>query len=274
MARLLLIEDNPDSLELMALLVGAAGHLALTAGDGASGLALAQAELPDLIVCDVQMPGMDGFAVARQLKSEPQLQAIPLVAVTALAMPADRSEILAAGFDGYIAKPINPEEFVLQLETFLPDELFPLSWSSEALLDGGERQGAQILVVDDSATNRELVRIILEPFGYGIVAAGNVIQAMEQLMSRPFDLVVSDLQLHEEDGMAFLTVMRADPRLTRLPFILFSSAEWDGAARERARELGVEHFLTRPIEPQGLLDAVAECLSERKERGRGQDPGR
>ena len=80
----------------------------------------ADREHPDLIICDVQLPDIDGFEVARRLKRDPELRPIPLVAVTALAMVGDRDRVLAAGFDGYLAKPIDPEMFARQIEDFLP----------------------------------------------------------------------------------------------------------------------------------------------------------
>src|SRR5205807_4245363 len=100
-------------------LLRAFGQTVLTAEDGQQGLAAARRERPDLIVCDVQLPDIDGFEVARWLKSDPDLRTVPLVAVTALAMVGDRDRVLAAGFDGYLAKPINPETFVRQVEVFL-----------------------------------------------------------------------------------------------------------------------------------------------------------
>jgi len=118
-ARLLVIEDNPANLELMTYLLQAYGHTVLSAMDGQAGLAAARQEKPDLIVCDVQMPVMDGLDVARFLKSDPVLRTIPLIAVTALAMVGDRDRVLASGFDGYVGKPINPETFVQQMEAFL-----------------------------------------------------------------------------------------------------------------------------------------------------------
>lgn len=119
MTCILVIEDNATNLELMTYLLQAFGHTPLSAGDGETGLEIARREIPDLIICDVQMPGIDGYEVARRLKSDPALRAIPLVAVTALAMVGDRDKVLAAGFDGYIAKPIDPETFVRQAEAFL-----------------------------------------------------------------------------------------------------------------------------------------------------------
>jgi two-component system cell cycle response regulator len=119
MANMLIIEDNAANLELMTYLLDAFGHGVRVACDGVEGLEAIGAELPDVIICDVQLPRMDGFAVARHLKGDPALRTIPLVAVTALAMVGDRDRILAAGFDGYIAKPIEPEQFVRQVEAFI-----------------------------------------------------------------------------------------------------------------------------------------------------------
>jgi len=117
-ARILIIEDNPANLDLMTYLLNAFGYTVLTARDGEDGLEVARQEVPDLIICDVHLPTLDGYEVARWLKSHPQLHRIPLVAVTALAMVGDRSKILASGFDGYIAKPISPETFVQEVEKF------------------------------------------------------------------------------------------------------------------------------------------------------------
>lgn len=117
--RILVIEDNPVNLELMTDLLEAFGFIVLAARDGALGIALVRQEKLDLIICDVQMPGMDGYEVAAYLKRDPMLRRIPLVAVTALAMVGDREKVLAAGFDGYIDKPISPELFKKQVEGFI-----------------------------------------------------------------------------------------------------------------------------------------------------------
>jgi len=122
-ARILVIEDDPNTLELMTYLLTAFGHTVLTATDGFAGLALAGADGPDLIVCDIQLPALDGYGVARALAGNPRLKGIPLIAITALAMVGDRENILAAGFDGYMSKPIVPETFVADLDGYLPAAL-------------------------------------------------------------------------------------------------------------------------------------------------------
>lgn len=105
----------------MAYLLRAFDYYVVTAVDGAEGLDLVGREAFDLIICDVHLPKYDGYEVARRLKHDPNstLRRIPLIAVTALAMVGDRDKVLAAGFDGYIDKPIAPELFVKQIEALL-----------------------------------------------------------------------------------------------------------------------------------------------------------
>lgn len=117
-ARILIIEDNPTNMELMVYLLRAFGYTPLTASDGEEGVAAAQREQPDLIICDVHLPKLDGYGVVAALKADPATQRIPALAVTALAMVGDRERLLAAGFDGYIGKPIEPDSFVTQIESF------------------------------------------------------------------------------------------------------------------------------------------------------------
>jgi CheY-like chemotaxis protein len=119
MSRILIIEDNAANLELMEYLLCAFGHTTLSALDGQSGLTRAVEERPDLIICDILLPYLDGYEVAHRLKTNPVCRAIPAVAVTSLAMVGDRDRVLEAGFDGYITKPIEPETFVPQIESFL-----------------------------------------------------------------------------------------------------------------------------------------------------------
>lgn len=118
-AHILVIEDNLANRELVHYVLGAFGYGVREAIDGESGLEQVRNERPDLIVCDLQLPGIDGFEVARQLKADAAFATIPLIALTAYAMVGDRERILACGFDGYIAKPIDPESFVPQIAEFL-----------------------------------------------------------------------------------------------------------------------------------------------------------
>jgi len=114
-ARILLIEDNAQNRYLARFLLEKRGHEILQAETGLQGLEMAAASLPDLILLDIQLPGMDGHAVARTLKGDPQLRHIPVIAVTSHAMVGDREKCLEAGAEGYIEKPVNPETFVAEV---------------------------------------------------------------------------------------------------------------------------------------------------------------
>lgn len=117
--RILLIEDNEQNRYLVSFLMEASNWEVIHAADGPSGLALAAEVAPALILLDIQLPCMDGHEVARRLRTNPALAAVPVVAVTSYAMPGDRERCIAAGCNGYIEKPIDPDTFVGQVEAYL-----------------------------------------------------------------------------------------------------------------------------------------------------------
>lgn len=283
-ARILVIEDNPDNMELMIYLLQAFGHTPLMADDGEEGLKVARREAPDLIICDIHLPKMDGYEVLRVLKADAGLQHIPMVAVTALAMVGDREKMIAAGFDGYIAKPIVPETFITQVEAFLPIEQH--SAAAPAMTDStagkhvaeekadlvstdSARQSPscslqrhEVLVVDDSAVNKEVLMATLEPFGYVVTPAANVGEAMLLARQTHFDLFLCDLHMPDEDGWTFLQEVKTDTKLSTTPLIILSSSVWGEADKARAYALGASRFLLRPIETEKLLKEIASCLAE------------
>ena len=119
-SRLLIIEDNEQNMYLMRFLLEKAGFTVEGAEDGRKGIELALRCRPEAILLDIQLPGMDGYAVAAALKREDELAGVPIIAVTSYAMVGDRVRVLAAGATGYIEKPIDPETFVVEIARFLP----------------------------------------------------------------------------------------------------------------------------------------------------------
>jgi len=105
MARILVVEDNEVNMRLASIILVSAGHEVLSACDATAGMAAARGDAPDIVLMDIQLPGLDGLHAVRQLKSDSTTAAIPVLAVTAFAMKGDRERFLAAGFDGYLAKP-------------------------------------------------------------------------------------------------------------------------------------------------------------------------
>ena len=118
--RILLIEDNEENRYLATFLLANRGWQIAHAADGPLAVAMVGALDPALILLDIQLPGMDGYAVARALRGMPGLAAVPIVAVTSYAMLGDRERCMEAGCNGYIEKPIDPETFVRDIEAFIP----------------------------------------------------------------------------------------------------------------------------------------------------------
>lgn len=119
MAKVLVVEDNPANMTLAVFLLESVGHTVLSVTDAEAGLTLARQERPDLILMDIQLPGMDGLEATALLKGDDATRTIPVIALTALAMKGDEERIRAAGCDGYIAKPMAYREFLATVETQL-----------------------------------------------------------------------------------------------------------------------------------------------------------
>lgn len=131
-AKILYIEDNPQNMRLVRKILRSAGYDVLEATEGLSGVALAAREVPDLILMDINLPDINGLEATSRLKASPQLSWIPVIAVTANAMHGDRENCIAAGCDGYLAKPVMKNELLQTVATFLGQSVSPLASNGHA----------------------------------------------------------------------------------------------------------------------------------------------
>ncbi|HEY5611929.1 MAG TPA: response regulator, partial [Thermoanaerobaculia bacterium] len=225
-------------------------------------------EAPDLIVCDVQLPKLDGYGVVTRLKAHPAFRRIPIIAVTALAMIDDRNRMLAAGFDGYISKPIDPETFVPTIEQLLPAAVtrrvfIPEAAESRMPAPVPTAPTHTILVVDNSPVNLQLTEVTLSQQGWLVLTAPSVREAFAILEQGRPDLILSDVHMPETDGFVFLAALRQDETLRSIPFAFLSSTSAHfSSEKEKAFELGAAGFIHRPIEPEELLREVRALLTE------------
>jgi two-component system cell cycle response regulator len=267
-ARILIIEDNPANLELMRYLLHAFGHEVVAAMDGGLGIATAERAAPDLVICDVQLPDMGGPDVVQRLKGNPRLDRIPVIAVTALAMTGDREKLLAAGFDGYLSKPIDPTGFVGEVEAFLPEPL--RSQPRPPSLDIGiasvrhPANDRTLLVVDDNAANLAFASDLLAHMGYTVVTAQGVDEALALARRIRPDLIMSDVCMPASSGYDLIARVKGEPSLMSIPFILLTSTATQQADRKKGMALGAANFIVRPIEPRQLLQHIEAALRSRE----------
>lgn len=257
MARILIIEDNPANVELMAFLLAAYGHTPISAPDGARGVAAARAERPDLVACDVNLPGMNGFEVLAVLKAEPRLAGVPVLAVTALAMAGDREKVLAAGFDGYISKPIEPESFVAELEAFL----------APPAASGAPREGQPtVLLVDDDPFMLAVLGEMLADEPYRVLSAASGEEGLELLRREAVEVILCDQSMPGMSGTEMLSrAATLYPHTVRLML----TGQQDMAGIEAAVHSGVaDAHYAKPVSAKSLRERMAEALRQQEARRR------
>jgi two-component system cell cycle response regulator len=262
-AHILIIEDNPANLELMRYLLEAFKYR-VSAASGGGAIEAARLQRPNLILCDIQLPGIDGYGVLRRLREHRDLARIPVVAVTALAMVGDRDKVLAAGFNGYMSKPIDPEAFVPQVEAFLPPGLRNATAAKATQTSPGMAPLASaartILVVDNLQVNLDLATSIFEGSGYRVVATTDPRQAVPLARRFPPDLILSDVCMPAASGYDLIARIKADPQLKAIPFVFITSTVTNENDRRKGLALGAVKFLFRPIDSQELLKEIESCL--------------
>ena len=119
--RILVVEDQEDNRRIVRDLLSASGYQLVEATTGEEGLKLAASEKPDLILMDIQLPGMDGYEVTRRIKANPELNPIPIIVVTSYALSGDDKKAFDAGCNGYVTKPFSPRVLLAKIREFLPE---------------------------------------------------------------------------------------------------------------------------------------------------------
>ena len=208
MSLILIVEDNPRNMKLVRDVLQVKGDATLEAMNAEDGIVLASERHPDLILMDIQLPGMNGIDALRVLRGNPVTATIPALAVTASVMQQDRRLIIEAGFDGYLGKPINLKETFWKRCAACsrkPDEERsggPPRGKARARsakpCDG--RSGHKVLVVDDTPHNVKLLADLLAVKGYAVATAVNGEEALVKVASEQPDLVLLDVMMPSISG--------------------------------------------------------------------------
>lgn len=246
--KILVIEDNEQNRILMRQILTYHGHEVLEAENGATGLVMAREHMPDLILLDLQMPVMGGFAVIKELRVSPALRHLKVIAVTSFAMKGDREKALDAGFDEYVTKPIDTRKFAEIVKSFLPDESVA-------------PKKPVILCVDDTPANLKLLENILVPRGYEVVSAANGSDALLKVKSLTIDLILLDLMMPEMDGLQVSRKIKENKKSRNIPIIILTAYT---GAESYIESLNAEVFayLHKPFKTEELVKIVRAALDQ------------
>ena len=219
MARILIIEDNPANMKLAVLLLHNAGHEALSAVDAETGMAMARADQPDLILMDIQLPGMDGLTATALLKQDAATAHIPIIALTAMAMKEDEEKSQKAGCDAYIAKPLRHGELYAAIDSLLAatvvttGEVIPVPVAGHVMTEPAHT----ILIVDDEPQNRKLLETLLHPKAMSTLTANTGEEALASVRLQLPDLILLDVMMPGMDGYEVAKILKTDPYTSQYP---------------------------------------------------------
>jgi len=259
-ARILVVDDIEANVKLLEAKLAAEYYDVLTANDGPTALAIAAAESPDIILLDIMMPGMDGFAVCRRLKDDPVTRHIPVVLVTALDGRADRIEGLEAGADEFLTKPIDDVMLFARVRSLtrlkqVMDELRAREASGRRIgvIAGAATRlggtGGRVLIVDDN--ERQAQRLMAElAIEHRPVFETDPEKA--HLTARgPVDLIIVNATARAFDGLRFAATIRSDEATRHLPILAIVDPD-ERHRLVKALEIGVNDLLTKPLDPQEM----------------------
>jgi len=243
----LVIDDDPNALDLIGRTLQGAGMRVVTASDGREALRMARSLLPVAITLDVMMPGMDGWEVLQELKADPATRDIPVIMVT---MTDDRSLGYALGATEFLTKPVERAQLVQLLDRYAP---------------GDDERHA--LVVDDQADNRDVLRNALERENWRVSEAENGRVALERVAEHAPSLILLDLMMPVMDGFEFVMEMRKREELQTIPIVVVTAKDITEEDRRRLNG-GVVALIERGgLDQESLLAQLRDQLTANDSRG-------
>ncbi len=249
---ILVIEDNPINMKLVCSLLHLGRYNTLKAENAKAGIQLAKQHKPNLILMDVQLPGMDGLSATQIIKKDPVLKTIPVVALTSHAMRGYAQNAREAGCDGYISKPIDTRNFLKTISQFLIQEKKP-----------SEKKGIyhknRILIVDDEPLNVKVLATKLPPDEYDIIKAYSGREALEKVDKHSPDLILLDLMMPGMDGYEVTRRLKTSPETKGIPIIIVTMLDCT-EDKIKALDAGVEEFISKPVNTTELLTRMKSML--------------
>jgi len=278
-ARVLVVDDVLPNVKLLEAKLSREYFDVVTAFNGPEALERALDVLPDIILLDVMMPGMDGFEVCRRLKADPATSHIPVVMVTALSDAADRVRGLESGADDFLTKPVNDVALFARVRSLARLKMMMDEWRrrehtsgelgviADPAVEGAEAaDGANVLIVEDSATDRTRILETLAADDHRLDCVTTVAEGVG-LSHGGYDLIIVSLTLLEEDGLRLCSRLRSSEETRQIPVLLLADEE-DLDRTAKGLELGANDYLVKPIDRNELLARVRTQVRRKRYQDR------
>jgi two-component system, cell cycle response regulator len=274
-ARVLVVDDISANLKLLEVRLNAEYFEVITATNGPEALEICERSQCDIVLLDVMMPGMDGFEVARRLKSNPATHHIPIIMVTALDQPADRVRGLEAGADDFLTKPVNDIELIarvrslvrlkmvtdeLRMRAVTTSEIGVTDNAFEAAQDVG--LGARVLVVDERNLSIERIESALSP-KHTVEVEKNPQDALLRAAEGNYDLILLSLEFSKFDGLRLVGQIRSLERTRHVPILLVTDPGED-ARLLRGLDLGANDYVLRTADKNELIARVRSQVRRKR----------
>ncbi len=273
-ARVLVVDDILSNVKLLEAKLTAEYFEVVTAFNGLECLAKMDEGIPDIVLLDVMMPGMDGFEVCRRIKSNPKTAHVPVVMVTALDQPSDRVAGLDAGADDFLTKPVDDAALFARVRSLvrlkmMTDELrmrettgqsMGLIDPAETLVDGVS--AGRILAIEDRPESASWLTGALNP-PHEVDTVDTFEEALVRVRGGDYDLVIVSLGMRGFDGLRLCSQLRSLPEGRNVPILVVVS---DGDRRKlmQALDMGVNDYLTRPVDKNELVARVRTQLRKKR----------
>lgn len=258
----LVIDDNDLNLKLVRDLLKIDHHHVLEAGTAEFGLELARRYKPDLILMDIELPGMDGLTATRIIRAEESIKAIPIIAISAYAMEDDQKMAVNAGCDGYITKPMDIRHFQKTIATHLcVDPACATPGGVDQPMDKKPIMpyGQRLLIVDDDVLNVKLLAARLATKGYKVITADNGQAALQMIHQCQPDLILLDVMMPGLDGFEVTAILKNDIQTKTIPIILITALSGEEEKR-KGLEAGADEFINKPINNAELEARIVSLL--------------
>jgi DNA-binding response OmpR family regulator len=258
--KVLIVDDDRDLQRALSIRLKANGYSTVFAGDGITAISIARKEMPDVVILDLALPGVDGFGVIQRLRAIIDLSAIPIIVVTARALSTTENQALNAGVAAFFQKPVDNDTLLAAIRKALGESTTQIE-QRQPVKQTVAASGKKVMVVDDDKDLLRALHVRLKANGYNMVFATDGVTAIRVARQEVPDAIILDIGLPGGDGFTVMERLKNLSTVCATPIIVLSARD-PAATKDRVLGAGALAFLQKPVDSDVLLAAIRKALGE------------